>query len=349
MAIPIENIYYLLCYAWNTLEEKDRVKVSIDDETTLVDLFAKILINSTRVLIRRGIDKSYVPVTEEFVGIKGKLELTATIKGQLHLRHRTICSFDEFSANILTNRILVSTFVRLLRTKNLDTSLKQDIRSLLPYFGDVTPLPRLTPSAFSNIRLNRNNRFYGFILDACKLIVESLRPSEEAGDYEFKDFTRDENKMNQLFERFVFNFYRIETNFRVRRAEIKWQMTSMNREHMKFLPKMITDITLESPTEKIIIDAKFYSETLTSNYEQLKIRSSHLYQIFSYLMNQRDDKDPRTSNARGILLYPTITEDYDLDFEQGSHAISVKTVNLDNDWKLIDRRLRENVRVFPAH
>src|SRR5688500_5276540 len=99
MQIPIENIYYLLCYAWNTLAEKDRVAVSVDDRTSLLDLLAKILINSSRVLVRRGIDKSYVPVTEEFAGIKGKLELAATVKGQLHLRHRTICTFDEFSAD----------------------------------------------------------------------------------------------------------------------------------------------------------------------------------------------------------------------------------------------------------
>src|SRR4051794_28955982 len=108
MQIPIENIYYLLCYAWNTLEEKDRVDVSIDDRTELLDLFAKILIGSTRVLIRRGMDRSYVPLTEEFAGIKGKLELSATVKGSLRLRSRTICSFDEFSPDILTNRILVS-------------------------------------------------------------------------------------------------------------------------------------------------------------------------------------------------------------------------------------------------
>jgi 5-methylcytosine-specific restriction enzyme subunit McrC len=41
MQIPIENIYYLLGYAWNKLEEKERVNVSIDDKTELLDLFAK--------------------------------------------------------------------------------------------------------------------------------------------------------------------------------------------------------------------------------------------------------------------------------------------------------------------
>lgn len=342
MQIPIENLYYLLCYAWNTLEEKDRVAVSIDDRTDLLDLFAKILINSTRILVKRGVDKSYVPLTEEFAGIKGKLELSATVKAHLRLRNRTICSFDEFSADILTNRILVSTLLRLLKTKNLDIEFKRDIRGLLPVFSDVTPITPIMPSVFSRIRLNRNNRFYGFILNVCRLIIENLRPSETAGEWQFADFTRDENKMNKLFEKFIYNFYSHESDFNVRSERFGWNLSSSNSESMKFLPLMITDVTLESPKEKIIIDAKFYRETLVTNYSQQKIRSGHLYQLFSYLMNQRSD-DSRSQNARGILLYPTIEEDHDLDFRYGAHGISIKTVNLNSNWRIIDRRLKDLV------
>ena len=344
MQIPIENIYYLLCYAWKTLDEKDRVAVSIDDHTNLLDLFAKILINSARVLAKRGLDKSYVPLTQEFAGIKGKLELSATLKGHLHLRHRTICSFDEFSADILTNRILVSTLLRLLKTTNLDINLKRDIRGLLPVFGDVTPIAPITPAMFSAIRLNRNNRFYGFVLKVCRLIIENIRPSETVGEWLFADFTRDENKMNKLFEKFIYNFYALETDFNVRSENIRWMFSSSAGENLRFLPKMITDVTLESPEEKIIIDAKFYRETLVTNYSQPKIRSGHLYQLFSYLMNQRSS-DARTQKARGLLLYPTVEEDYDLDFTYESHGISIKTVNLNTNWKGIDRRLKEIVGV----
>ena len=109
MVIPIENIYYLLCYAWNTLDEKEQVKVSVDDKTELVDLFAKILINGTRMLLKRGIEKNYVTETLDLAGIKGKLELGPTLKSGLFLKQRTISTIDEFSGNILSNQILLST------------------------------------------------------------------------------------------------------------------------------------------------------------------------------------------------------------------------------------------------
>ena len=128
MTIPIENIYFLLCYAWNKLDEKDRVAVSADDCTELLDLLAKVLINASRILLKRGIDRNYLDVTTEFAGIKGKLELSQTLKTQMLLKQRTICSFDEFSSNILTNRILVTTLNRLIKTKNLDKDYKSQIK-----------------------------------------------------------------------------------------------------------------------------------------------------------------------------------------------------------------------------
>ena len=58
------------------------------------------------------------------------------------------------------------------------------------------------------LKLNRNNHFYGFIMNVCQIIYESTLPSEEKGKFKFSDFTRDDKKMNQLFKAFVRNFTR---------------------------------------------------------------------------------------------------------------------------------------------
>jgi len=39
--IPIQNIYYLLCYAWDKLVEKEVVNVESINSTSLADLFAR--------------------------------------------------------------------------------------------------------------------------------------------------------------------------------------------------------------------------------------------------------------------------------------------------------------------
>lgn len=341
MQIPIENIYYLLCYAWNKLEEKERLNVSVDDKTELLDLFAKILINGTKILLKRGVDRSYIDFTDEIAGVKGKVQISQTLKSNLLFKQRTICTFDSFSSNILTNRILISTLYSLSRTKGLDKDLKKELIKLQRMFSGIE-LIQITNSLFSQIKLNRNNRFYGFLMNVCQIIYENTLPSEEQGNYKFTDFTRDERKMNQLFEAFIRNFYRVEQNKYniVKKETINWQFDYDAVDSFHFVPKMETDITLENNSEKIIIDAKYYRETMTINYDKEKIKSNNLYQLFSYLLNQ-EDNTPKTLNAKGILLYPTIERDFNLQYKYKTHTIEIRTINLNSNWKLISNRLKE--------
>lgn len=345
MQIPIENIYYLLCYAWNKLDEKKRINVSIDDKTELLDLFAKVLINATKMLLKRGIDKNYIDHTEELAGVKGKIQISQTLKSNLLFKQRTICAFDDFSANIISNRILVSTIYRLTRTKGLDKQLKNELVSLQRMLSEIDQI-EITNSLFKQVRLNRNNRFYGFVMNVCQIIYESTFPSEEHGKYKFSDFTRDDNKMNQLFEAFIRNFYKIEQQKykTVKKETIRWQFDNTDNESYQYLPQMETDITLENEDEKIIIDAKFYRETMTVNYDKEIIKSANLYQLFSYLLNQQDGSS-KTQNAKGILLYPTIETDYNLNFKYYNHNIQIRTVNLNSNWRKISSRLKQIVEL----
>lgn len=335
----------MLCYAWNKLNEKERVSVSIDDKTELLDLFAKVLINATKMLLKRGIDKNYIDHTEELAGVKGKIQISQTLKSNLLFKQRTICSFDDFSANIISNRILVSTIYRLTRTKGLDKQLKNELVSLQRMFSDIDQI-EITNSLFKQVRLNRNNRFYGFVMNVCQIIYKSTFPSEEHGKYKFSDFTRDDNKMNQLFEAFIRNFYKIEQQKykTVKKETIRWQFDNTDNESYQYLPQMETDITLENDSEKIIIDAKFYRETMTVNYDKERIKSANLYQLFSYLLNQQDGCS-KTQNAKGILLYPTIETDYNLNFKYYNHNIQIRTVNLNSNWRKISSRLKEIIEL----
>ena len=339
MRIPILNIYHLLCYAWKTLDEKERIRVEIDDTTELVDLFAKVLIRATKVLIKRGIDKSYIEHNEEIAGVKGKLLISETVKSNILFKQRTICNFDDFSPNILSNQILLTTIYGLIRTQGIDKELKDELDSLHKMFIGID-LIEIKSSLFKQIRINRNNRFYGFVMNVCQLVFESTLPSEEKGKYLFSDFTRDEKKMPILFETFVRNFYKIEQHIfsSVKRDNIKWNFEISDTLSDQYLPKMQTDITLENSNNKIIIDTKYSQKTMTINYNMEKIKSSHLYQMFSYLLNQENETE-KTRTTTGILLYPTIEQDYDLNFRYNEHDIKIKTINLNTEWQNIHNRL----------
>ena len=112
---------------------------------------------------------------------------------------------------------------------------------------------------------------------------------------------------------------------------------------------METDVTLYNPRtkKKIILDAKYYKETLVSRYgEGGKIRREHLSQILTYVMNQENDAAPHTKDTKGILVYPTIDTELDVSYvyKDTNHVIRVSTVNLNQDWQMIEQRLKEIIQ-----
>lgn len=333
MQIPIQNIYYLLCYAWNKLEESEIVNVSEIDSTELIDLFAKVLSNSCSRLLKQGLDRYYVEHEDVIMGIKGKLNFSATIKQNVLPLSKTACIYDEFDYDILHNQILKTTIGKLLRTKNLDSLIKDELHKIylkLPPISEIV----IRKTMFNQIRLHRNNYHYDFILKVCQIVNENLFIDETKGNYKFKDFTREEEAMARLFEAFVRNFYKVETDFSVSSDSIKWQFESDKAEDLDMLPTMLTDITLQGKNQKIIIDTKYYKEAFQTRYDKQKINSSNLYQLFSYLKNQEMDSEI-TLNCEGILLYPSIQNDFVHSFKYENHKIRIMAINLNQDWQKI--------------
>src|SRR5919107_686026 len=124
--IPIQNIYYLLCYAWNKLEEGEVVGVSAINSTRLVDLFAKVLAGGTHHLIRRGFDRGYLAFAEETPRIRGKIDFSSSLKRNLLARGQARCEYEELDHNVLHNQILKTTLERLSLAEGLDTKLREE-------------------------------------------------------------------------------------------------------------------------------------------------------------------------------------------------------------------------------
>jgi len=333
MHIPIQNIYFLLCYAWNKLEESEIVDVNEIDSTELIDLFAKVLSNSCSRLLKQGLDRYYIEHEDVIMGIKGKFNFSSTIKQNVLPLSKTACIYDEFDYDILHNQILKTTIGKLLRTKNLDSLLKEELHKIylkLPPISEIV----IRKSMFNQIRLHRNNYHYDFILKVCHIVNENLFIDESKGNYKFKDFTREEKAMARLFEAFVRNFYKVETDFSVSSDSITWQFESDNAEDLEMLPTMLTDITLRKGNKKIIIDTKYYKEAFQTRYDKQKINSNNLYQLFSYLKNQETDSE-LTLNCQGILLYPSIQNDFIHSFKHENHKIRIMSINLNQDWQNI--------------
>jgi len=337
--IPIQNIYYLLSYAWNKLEERDIVEVHGIESSNLYDLFAKVLANGLNHLFKRGIGRDYVEESEDLRCLRGKLDFSETLKRNLFIKARAHCIHDEFSYNVLHNQILKSTLRQLIFVDKLDSDLKNELAGLHRKLHDIDDI-QLSSIVFSRIQLNQNNAFYDFLLRICALIYDNLLVSEGSGKSKFRDFFEDERQMASLFEEFVRNFYRLEAaGCRVSSEEISWDAIPLDEKSTSYLPKMKTDISIERNGSKMIIDTKYYKQTLEkSRYEKETIRSAHLYQLFSYLQNL-EAKGGINRFCAGTLIYPTVDQEIRLNYQIRGHKVMIRTLNLNQHWQGIHQEL----------
>jgi len=338
--IPIKNIYYLLCYAWNRLSEGEIVDVTKIDSTELADLFATVLIGGTNHLLRKGLDQDYQNISEEVSSIRGRIDIAITARRMLMKHGRAHCIFDDFNVNTLPNRILKSTLRFLAGVPTLDKTLKLKLFRLYKDLRDIEDIP-LTKQAFRKVQLHANNRFYKFLLNICEIVQGAWLIDEKSGNYKFRDFIRDPQKMPRIFEDFVFNFYRIEMpEYHVKKERITWFATSQDDPNLIFLPSMLTDISIRTGSRTIIIDTKFYRQTLQTYYDSETIKSANLYQLFAYLKNL-EPNGGYDAKADGILIYPTVEKKLRLNYNIPGHNIRICTVDLSREWKEIKAELFE--------
>ncbi|MCY4487607.1 MAG: hypothetical protein OXF11_10905 [Deltaproteobacteria bacterium] len=332
--IPIANIYYLLCYAWSHVEERDVVRLEeLDGLERVHDLLGKVLAEGTFRLIRRGIDRGYREVREDLAGIRGKIAVGETAKRSLRARGRVTCDFEELSHDVLHNRILRSTLRLLLRVQDLNSEVRREIRNAYTKLDGVSVV-RLNRRLFQRVQLDRNRRYYRFLLSVCWLIHEQLLVDERSGEARFTDFS--EERMERLYEDFIIEFYRREQErYRVnyRGRTIAWVDEGTPDHHRSKLPRMEADVILEAPDRRIIMDAKYYRESLGGRYGG-KLHSNNLYQLLAYLRN-REATEPAGPKHEGVLLYPVVDTPLAADVRLEGFSIRARSIDLARDWRHI--------------
>ncbi len=342
MKIPIQNIYYLLSYAWDKLEERDVVSVEQINNNRALDLFAKVLSNGMAYIMRRGLDRGYIANAEHTSRLRGRVDFGRSLKTTFLRSPALFCEYDELSHDVLHNQIIRTTISRLLRLKELDGSIRQELCFIDGRLRHIS-FVALEKKHFALVQLHSNNIFYDFLLKVCELVHDNLLISEDDGDWKFSDFLHDDKAMGRLFEAFVRNFYRMEqSEFEVGCEIINWRARPLGETSMDLLPSMRTDVSLTSQTRKIIIDTKYYYEALQTYYDHQSIQSGNLYQLFAYLENLPQE-DKREAPCEGILLYPTTEQALNLAYEIKGHKVMIRTVNLDQDWQGIHRSLLEMI------
>lgn len=336
--IFIQNIYYMLSYAFQILKQEDYQNVAGEKFEKIHDLFAAILEKGVSRQVKQGLHREYVPMQDDLSVMRGKLNMGETVRLKVQNKQKLGCEFDEFSEDSLYNQILKVTIHRLIRAEDVAPERKQALRRVSVYFGNVR-LIQPDHIAWNMLIYQRNNRNYELLLNICYLVLNGMLQTTEDGSYKLLAFS--DEHMERLYEKFILEYYKQHhPELDPKSVQVKWNLTEQPDETMiQFLPKMQTDITLQKGNKTLIIDAKYYGKSMAQSYSKETLRSAHLYQIFAYVKNM---DTTNTGNVSGLLLYAKTEDEVFPEGEPfviGGNRIGTKTLDLNNSFDLISTQL----------
>ena len=329
----VRNLYHMLLYVWGRydkdLAEKARDVGSEGEISSLPNLFAHVLAEAVSQQLRRGLYRDYQPKEEVGPRIRGQLQVGPSVGRMLFRQGLAQCVFDEFSPDTLHNRIIKTTLLRLLREGGLEAGIALRVRMLLPRLHEVSELD-LRARHFSEVRLHRNNREYGLLLDICRFVYEEAMPTPQGEQVmSFRAFAGDWFKRKgRLFQTFVSRF------FELRAVDAGWQVQkSPTFQHPLqaatpaeggYLQRLETDVYVTHRSgRKVLIECKFYGKPFASKPKRRtekddelsdedvgaepaapgrKISNEHLLQLGAY-MDGLSRKKEGPKGVEGLLLY----------------------------------------------
>ena len=331
MTIPIENLYYVLAYAYRGLPAGGVAALGAVNAHAQADLLARALAAAVRGQIRRGLVRGYVARAEDTAAPRGRIDIGETtrraLRGQVHVH------VDDFVADVPANRLVLATLHRLLRTADVRKETRAAIREVLPAFAGVARVP-LDSRAFRPVDVHAGARPYRFLVELCALVYRGLLPTEHSGRYRFRDLLRDEVAMRALFQQFVFEFFRREQRaFRVESEKrLRWDFEPVGPSASALVPEMRIDILLTDRTgdRAVVIDTKYTSALGTPHHGVARFKSAHLYQLATYLRHAHQVCG--ASHVEGLLLYPAVGRALDEVYRFGPHRVRVCTLDLGQAW-----------------
>lgn len=95
--IPIRNIYYMLSYAFQVLNEQGYKSIETEQFDNVAELCAAILSRGVSMLLKRGLGREYIEKTESLSAPRGRIEISESIKTRSTLKRQLVCSYDDFS------------------------------------------------------------------------------------------------------------------------------------------------------------------------------------------------------------------------------------------------------------
>ncbi len=263
-----ENLFLLLepglpSRAWRS--EAFAYDATSDLLTAMVAFFAR----TVETTLARGVLRSYHTTHDRHVALRGRIDVAGQFR-QTGVLTPVACTYDDFTEDVVENRVLRAAARRALRVPRLDPSDHQRLQRQLGALTGVADVP-VTAETAAGIHLTRLNEHYAPALALARLVLGNLTLTDAAGATSAASFMVD---MNDLFQRFVGERLRRELRGRLDVLDEPTVHLGMSSQ-----VSMRPDLVFRAPRARRAVYVGGIKYKLTDNGQG---RSSDYYQLLAY-------------------------------------------------------------------
>lgn len=347
--IPIRNLWLLLMYACDLASFGDRFDTLADESADLPELLARLLVWIVERRLRQNLSRNYVATSGVLHRVRGRIDWLRTEAGQHLNRGEVVCRYEELTADTPRNRLVRAALEAMAaRLSKREVGRKSaSLARLLAEHGVGAQRPSRSETARD--RIARHDAHDKLMVAVAELTLDTVLPSETAGEAAATRLQRDEALLRRIFERAVAGFYRHELSARegwrvMPQRQLKWPVTSATDGFRTLLPGMNADIIIEwggsqDADTRFVVETKFADALTTNAFERDVFKSGHLYQLYAYLQTQTGGGSHAADTATGILLYPVADRNLDEWGDLQGHRIRLATVDLTTSAQELKGRL----------
>nr|WP_062338847.1 restriction endonuclease [Herbidospora sakaeratensis] len=195
--LPISRLLFLLGYSldpkgWRADE------VQLGEATDLLPVLARLFARQADTALRQGLLQGYRATDETALVVRGRIREAEQIR-RYHGRMIPLeIAHDEYTTDIVENRLLRTTVERLRRLPGVDHDVRGGLLRLRLRLGDVTPIGR--GQRLPAWRPSRLNARYHHALRLAELLLRGSSVDHLPGEFTVSGFLFD---MAKVFEDFV--------------------------------------------------------------------------------------------------------------------------------------------------
>lgn len=245
----------------------------------LMEVFIENYIVEIKKIINIGIKAQYIQVQENLNFLKGKIVNPLNIKHNHSNKSKFYCEFDEFSVNMVYNKLIKSTLLKLNKISKSHYN-KTNILQLLHHFDSIaessdfnSDFKKLTP---------KNRLFSSYKLAMSWSEVFLMNKS-------FTNFSGNSKNtailfpMERVFEDYIGYLMKTYANgHEIKTQDKSYYLVNRHKNKQKFNIRPDIVATNEENQEQIIIDTKWKLIDESNEKLNYNISQSDMYQLYAY-------------------------------------------------------------------